>query len=112
MKVTAMQSDLIWEDPEANRVALLPRIEAAAADGAALVALPANPLAAQDRCGPVGERMIFACLRGTAGPTIVLAAGAGQTSGTWDPLMDELAGLGRVLTFDRPGLGRSMTRIT
>lgn len=77
--------------------------------GAALVGLLANPLLGQGRCGPVGEQMIHACLRGGEGPTIVLAAGAGQDSRTWDPLVEELAAVGRVLSFDRPGLGRSPT---
>jgi pimeloyl-ACP methyl ester carboxylesterase len=47
------------------------------------------------------------CLFGEEGPTIVLAAGAGQDSRTWDPLIEELASMGRVVSFDRPGLGRS-----
>jgi pimeloyl-ACP methyl ester carboxylesterase len=51
--------------------------------------------------------MIYACLRGVEGPTIVLAAGAGQDSRTWAPLVEELASVGRVLSFDRPGLGQS-----
>ncbi len=75
--------------------------------GAALVGLLANPLLGQARCGPVGEQMIFACLRGVGGPTIVLAAGAGQDSRTWEPLLEELATVGRVVSFDRPGLGQS-----
>jgi pimeloyl-ACP methyl ester carboxylesterase len=77
--------------------------------GAALVGLLANPLLGQSRCGPVGEQMIFACLRGVEGPTIVLAAGAGQDSRTWAPLVEELAAVGRVVSFDRPGLGQSPT---
>jgi predicted amidohydrolase len=40
MRVAGIQSDLAWEDPASNRAALLPRIEAAAAQGARLVALP------------------------------------------------------------------------
>lgn len=67
----------------------------------------ASPLSGQDGCGPVGERAISTCVRGVEGPTIVLAAGAGQDSRTWEPLLDELSALGRVVTFDRPGLGRS-----
>ncbi|NNK48371.1 MAG: alpha/beta hydrolase [Gemmatimonadetes bacterium] len=47
------------------------------------------------------------CLHGEEGPTIVLAAGAGQDSRTWAPLVEELASIGRVVSFDRPGLGRS-----
>ncbi len=40
MKVTGIQCDLVWEDAAANRSRLRPRIEAAAAAGAALVVLP------------------------------------------------------------------------
>lgn len=40
MKVTGIQCDLVWEDASANRSRLRPRIEAAAAAGAALVVLP------------------------------------------------------------------------
>lgn len=40
MLVAGLQIDLAWEDPAVNRAAVLPRIEAAAAAGARLVALP------------------------------------------------------------------------
>ncbi|MBT8487462.1 MAG: alpha/beta hydrolase [Gemmatimonadetes bacterium] len=41
------------------------------------------------------------------GPTLVLAAGAGQDSRTWSPILQQLKALGEVVTFDRPGFGRS-----
>jgi predicted amidohydrolase len=40
MRVAGLQSELVWEAPEANRQNLQPRIRAAAAAGARLVALP------------------------------------------------------------------------
>lgn len=40
MRVAGIQCDLVWEDPEANRRRLRPRIERAAAAGARLVVLP------------------------------------------------------------------------
>jgi predicted amidohydrolase len=40
LRVAGIQSELAWEAPEANRRALRPRIEQAAAAGARLVALP------------------------------------------------------------------------
>lgn len=40
MKVAGIQSDLAWEDPDANRKHLRPLIEGAASDGAGLVLLP------------------------------------------------------------------------
>lgn len=66
-----------------------------------------SPVVGQGRCGPVGGSAIHSCLDGDGGPTIVLAAGAGQDSRTWAPLIEELASIGRVVSFDRPGLGRS-----
>lgn len=59
------------------------------------------------QCGSFGELRLFACVRGDGAPTIVLAAGAGQDSRTWDPVVADLATLGTVVTFDRPGFGRS-----
>lgn len=66
-----------------------------------------SPAVGQGSCGPVGEYAMHGCLYGEGGPTIVLAAGAGQDSRTWTPLLDELVSIGRVVSFDRPGLGRS-----
>ena len=39
MRIAALQHDIVWEDPDANFAALAPRIAAAAAAGARLVAL-------------------------------------------------------------------------
>lgn len=75
--------------------------------GAVSLAALASPVFGQGRCGAIGERLIHGCLYGGEGPTIVLAAGAGQDSRTWAPLIEELAAIGSVVSFDRPGLGRS-----
>ena len=75
--------------------------------GAALFAMGASSVAAQVECAPVGELSIHTCLFGSGVPVIVLAAGAGQDSRTWAPVVNDLAALGTVVTFDRPGLGRS-----
>ena len=40
MRIAGIQCDLAWEDPAANRAALAPRIDEAAAEGARLVVLP------------------------------------------------------------------------
>ena len=40
MRVAGLQCELAWEDPEANRRRLRPRIDRAAADGARLIVLP------------------------------------------------------------------------
>ena len=55
----------------------------------------------------VADSSIHACLSGSGPPTVVLAAGAGLTSRTWEPVVQALRGEARVLTFDRPGLGQS-----
>jgi pimeloyl-ACP methyl ester carboxylesterase len=75
--------------------------------GAAASAIGASSLVAQARCAAVGEQGIHACVHGDGEPIIVLAAGAGQDSRTWAPLVGPLAEYGTVVTFDRPGLGQS-----
>lgn len=64
---------------------------------------------AQETCGlfPLEAGAMHACTRGTGPVTVVLAAGAGQTSRTWTSLRSRLTSAARVVTFDRPGLGQS-----
>ena len=77
------------------------------------LALPAVWLAtsasAQEECRlvPLETGAVHACVFGEGPVTVVLAAGAGQTSGTWNALVPRLASSVRVVTFDRPGLGQS-----
>ena len=61
----------------------------------------------QPRCEAIGPKRIHVCVHAGEGRTLVLAAGAGQDSRTWSPLLKQLRALGRVVTFDRPGLGQS-----
>lgn len=63
---------------------------------------------AQATCSlvPVDGGEVHACVAG-AGATVVLASGAGQHSGSWSGIRERLAESRRVVTFDRPGLGRS-----
>lgn len=42
---------------------------------------------------------------GTGEPTFLLLHGFGASARSWDPIMDDLAGLGRVIAFDRVGFG-------
>ncbi len=51
--------------------------------------------------------MIYACISGEGPITVILAAGAGQTSRTWQGVSPRLANHARVISFDRPGLGQS-----
>lgn len=64
---------------------------------------------AQEECGlfPLETGTVHACSLGSGPVTVVLAAGAGQTSRTWLSLRSRLASSARVVTFDRPGLGQS-----
>lgn len=62
--------------------------------------------AQDENCG-TSEKGIWRCVAGVGNATIVLNAGARLTSRTWAPLVDDLAALGVVVRFDRPGLGRS-----
>lgn len=63
--------------------------------------------AGQARCDEVGAGRIHACVYAGEGPTVVLAAGAGQDSRTWTPLVAPLNVRSAVVTFDRPGFGQS-----
>lgn len=67
----------------------------------------AGDTAGQTRCDEVGARRIHACVYRGEGPVVVLAAGAGQDSRTWTPLVERLNARSGVVTFDRPGFGQS-----
>src|SRR5512141_2366742 len=53
-----------------------------------------------------GYRLHINCT-GTGNPTVVIVAGAGDWSTTWDVVQPEVAKMTRVCTYDRPGLGWS-----
>jgi len=69
----------------------------------------AHSVSSQENCRRVlvDGLGIHACVSGEGPATVVFAAGAGQTSETWSGLVPELSTTARVVTFDRPGLGRS-----
>jgi pimeloyl-ACP methyl ester carboxylesterase len=61
-----------------------------------------------------GERMeiasdhsLYLDCRGSGTPTLVLEAGLGSDSATWNPIHDELARISRTCAYDRTGRGRS-----
>lgn len=70
----------------------------------------ARSVSAQEECGliPLETGTVYACSSGAGPVTVVLAAGAGQSSRTWASLRTSLATSARVVTFDRPGLGHSL----
>ena len=74
-----------------------------------LIAGAVDSVSAQENCRrvPIDGAGIHVCVSGEGPTTVVLAAGAGQTSGTWSELVPALSMTARVVTFDRPGLGRS-----
>ena len=74
-----------------------------------LILVVATSVSVQENCRRVlvDGLGINACVSGEGPGTVVLAAGAGQTSGTWSRLVPELSMTARVITFDRPGLGQS-----
>lgn len=73
----------------------------------AVLIVAAQGVAAQPQCAEVGSSRIHACEYPGQGPTLVLAAGAGQDSRTWNPLVGLLSEQAGVVTFDRPGFGQS-----
>ena len=57
---------------------------------------------------PVNGHTLFLDCQGTAsGPTVILLAGGGGTTSTWDKVQPEIAAFARVCSYDRAGLGRS-----
>src|ERR1044071_7722010 len=55
-----------------------------------------------------GRRMHFTCSGASGeGPTVVLEAGFGNSSLTWDRVQPDVAKFARVCSYDRAGLGAS-----
>ncbi len=75
----------------------------------AVCSLRPGLVAGQKPCAnvTVGSHALHHCVYGEGLPTVVLAAGAASSSGTWDDLVPALAEITRVVTFDRAGFGRS-----
>ena len=69
----------------------------------------AVPLGAQAHCNmqSVGTHALHHCVSGRGDPIVVLAAGTGQTSRSFEGLAEDLAHLGTTITFDRAGMGES-----
>jgi len=72
-----------------------------------LVQLFAAILCAQESV-PVNGHTLFLDCQGTAsGPTVILLAGGGGTTGTWDKVQPGVSRFARVCSYDRAGLGKS-----
>lgn len=75
-----------------------------------LAAALASPerAAAEDRIIRVGAQDLHLRTLGDAGPAIVFEAGQGEDLGTWDLVAGPVAAFGRVVLYDRAGLGASL----
>lgn len=55
----------------------------------------------------VGGHAIHMVEQGQGAPVIVLEAGFASDSGEWAPVQSKLAGISTVVSYDRPGIGKS-----
>jgi pimeloyl-ACP methyl ester carboxylesterase len=55
----------------------------------------------------IGRRSLYLDCRGEGEPTVVLEAGSGADSSTWNAVLDDLASTTRTCAYDRAGRGRS-----
>lgn len=61
---------------------------------------------------PVGETSLFMRLAGQGQPIVILEAGAGEDSTTWNDIIPAVAQFSQVMAYDRAGSGRSAARPT
>lgn len=54
-----------------------------------------------------GHRLWLDCQGQQSAPTVILIAGGGGTTATWDKVQPEVARFARVCSYDRAGLGKS-----
>jgi pimeloyl-ACP methyl ester carboxylesterase len=57
---------------------------------------------------PIGDHKLYIEEHGIGVRCIVLKAGAGETSATWQPILATLAQHSHVVAYDRAGLGKSI----
>ena len=55
----------------------------------------------------LNNRRLYGQLTGERGPIVILDAGLGDVSASWESIAAEVSPFARVLTYDRAGLGRS-----
>lgn len=71
---------------------------------------PTPPYDARGRVVAVEGRDVYLDCRGAGSPTVILEAGFGSGAGSWGAVLDGVAEVTRVCSWDRPGLGRSAAR--
>jgi thioesterase domain-containing protein len=54
-----------------------------------------------------GHKLFLQCGASTSLPTVILVAGAGGTTETWDKVQPQISSFARVCSYDRAGLGKS-----
>jgi pimeloyl-ACP methyl ester carboxylesterase len=54
-----------------------------------------------------GHRLFLNCEGASPGPTVILIAGAGGSTATWDKIQPQISRFAKVCSYDRAGLGRS-----
>ncbi|WP_263354571.1 alpha/beta fold hydrolase [Acidicapsa acidisoli] len=54
-----------------------------------------------------GHQLFLDCRGNAAGPTVILLAGGGGTTSTWDKVQPQVSAFARVCSYDRAGLGKS-----
>jgi pimeloyl-ACP methyl ester carboxylesterase len=74
--------------------------------GSAQEATPAAPATIDGRVD-IGGRSLYLHCEGSGSPTILLESDLQQASSSWDLLLPEIAGISRVCSYDRAGMGLS-----
>jgi pimeloyl-ACP methyl ester carboxylesterase len=75
--------------------------------GAAMTLVPKPQMPASGRLLDVGGRQLYLQCAGTGGPAVILQAGAGGSSSSWNRIQPEIAKTTTVCSYDRAGRGWS-----
>ena len=87
-----------------------PAIFSAAHDNATITELFRNDLTGRpdlDELVDVGDHRLHIKCIGSGSPTVIMEAGLGDSSRTWDKVLPEVGKFTRVCDYDRPGEGKS-----
>ena len=61
----------------------------------------------QGRITANGHELYLDCRGSALGPTVILLAGGGGTTSTWDKVQPQVSAVAKVCSYDRAGLGKS-----